>query len=424
MTAGLKTQQLEAYNGIMQFLSPRFNDPQKFFVLRGSAGVGKTYLLGEVIRNSGRFGSAVCTPTNKATKVAQATIGAGLRCKTIYSLLGVKMVADEDQLVLKFPHIPVDLSAYDTIYVDESSMLSEEMVDYVVEMSERYATKWIFIGDPIQLPPVGEDDSKVWTLDCPGYHLTEVVRFDNQILNLATHIRRQVERFPRVKLRLESDHDNTQGVWKYDRRGWMRNIERGAKRGLFTENDHTKVVAWRNSTVSELNEFIRFCIFGREADVKPWLVGDRIMIGEPVQINGATLAHIDDEGTIIERTVTYHSTYKDLNTFNVTVQIDEGPAVNLNILHPDSEQRFQSMLNRMAEEAKRDAKKWKDFWMLKNSFHKIRYSYAMTTHRVQGSTYKNVFIDTTDILANSNTYEALRSLYVGATRATTMCIMV
>lgn len=426
MVIELRGQQQDAYNAILTHLAFKFNDPNKFFVLTGWAGTGKTFLLKALNNHLGRFGSVFTAPTNKATKVTRGTIGKGAECKTIYSLLGVKMVSDEDQLVLEFPKVPVDLSGYDRIFVDEASMLNSDMVDYIIERSQYYRCKWIFIGDKGQIPPVGEKTSKVWSLKCPSAHLDEVVRYDNQILNLATYIRRKIQKFKAKRppeIILKSDHDAEEGVWKYGRRGFMRNIERAAKKGLFTEVDHTKAIAWRNSTVNKLNEFIRYNIFGDEADSKPYIIGDRIMIAEPVIMNGATLGHIDDEGTIIELTTTYHSVYKELNSYNATVQIDDGLAVTLNIIHPDSERRLMSMLNALAADAKIDRTKWKNFWALRNSFHKVRYSYAMTSHRVQGSTFVNAFVDTADILANYDMFEALRCLYVAFTRPTTTLIL-
>lgn len=424
MTLGLKGQQVDAYNGILSFLAPRFHDQEKFFLMDGGAGTGKTFVVGKVNDQVGRFGSVYCGPTNKSTKVLQSTIGQHGTCKTIYSLLGIKMAAEEDRLVLQFPRVPVDLSGYSRVFIDEASMLNKTLIEYVLERSKYYTTKWVLIGDKYQLPPVGEEESPVWGMKCKRVSLTEVQRYDNEILNFATMVRRQVERYPRVRLKFKSDHSGSEGVWKYNRGGFMKQINRAAQMGLFSQIDNTKAVAWRNRTVTELNEFIRFSIFGKEADANPWIIGDRICIGEPVQRFGKIIANIDDEGTIIEVASNYHSDYKDLNCFHVVVQIDSGPAVQLEILHPNSEAKFKRMLTSLADDAKRDKSKWRYFWELKNSFHVVRYSYAMTAHRVQGSTYTNVFLDTADVMANSNSFEALRCLYVGSTRATTKLILV
>ena len=421
----LNNQQQSAYDGIMKYLSFDLRSEHKFYVLSGWAGTGKTFLLGQLNAHLDRYGSVFTAPTNKATKVTSRTIGQGATCKTIYSLLGIKMAADEDRLVLEFPKVPVDLSGYSRIFVDEASMISEQLMKYIIERSRWYATKWIFIGDKGQIPPVGETESMVWGLDCPKSHLEKVERYDNEILEFATHIRKQIQRYPNVNLRVRNNHGDTEGVWKYNRGKFMHNVERAAKKGLFTEVDNTKVIAWRNKTVQSVNEFIRYAIFGKAADKSPWLPGDRVMIGEPITLNGQTLAHIDDEGTVTEAGVAHHSEFKDFDAYHVTVQIDDGPVITLNIIHPNSEAKLNRHLNELAVKAKNGERHlWREFWAMKNAFHRCRHSYALTAHRAQGSTFRNVFLDTTDVLANSNSFEALRCLYVGATRPTTNLILV
>ena len=47
----------------------------------------------------------------------------------------------------------------------------------------------------------------------------------------------------------------------------------------------------------------------------------------------------------------------------------------------------------------------------------VNYGYSITTHKSQGSTYFNVYIDVDDILSNNNIDEAKRCLYTALTRA-------
>lgn len=50
-------------------------------------------------------------------------------------------------------------------------------------------------------------------------------------------------------------------------------------------------------------------------------------------------------------------------------------------------------------------------------FADVSYGFSMTTHKSQGSTYKNIFVDAPDILENKNANEAKRCLYTALTRA-------
>jgi hypothetical protein len=50
-------------------------------------------------------------------------------------------------------------------------------------------------------------------------------------------------------------------------------------------------------------------------------------------------------------------------------------------------------------------------------FANVNYGFAITTHKSQGSTYHNIFVDIDDILDNKNDNEAKRCLYTSLTRA-------
>src|ERR1019366_5328231 len=167
-----------------------------------------------------------------------------------------------------------------------------------------------------------------------------VIRFDNELLQLATHIRRQIQRYPNTNLRLRSNHGETEGVWKCKSGKFIDNIRAAARKGLFTEIDNTKAVAWRNKTVERLNDIIRAEIYGeQQAAENKWLVGDRVTIAEPVQSGNRILAHIDDEGTISNIDVAYHSEYRDFDAYHLTIKLDEGRSIYISTVHEGSEDR-------------------------------------------------------------------------------------
>lgn len=416
----LQSQQASAFRKLSRFVL----GPDLFFVLKGFAGTGKTFLLKETTRHPLLFPCPLYTATtNKATKVLKSNLGPDVFCKTIYSALGIRMVSDEDQMVLEFPRKPPDsIWSWRIIFVDEASMVTTGLLDYIKHIAVQYRIKFVFVADRAQVPPVGEEESPIWDLDCPEYELTNVLRYDNEILQLATHIRKQIFKFPNYKLRLKSNHGATEGVWVTDRAKFIRGIQSAASKGLFTQVDNTKVVAWRNKTVAEFNDIIRQTIFGARS-LEPFLPNDRLLIRQPVLSGQTILHHIDDEGTVDQVGVGYHGQYRDVDCFHLTVRFDDGRSTVLNVVTPDATTRLLNSLSELALKAKKDKKLWPEFWALKNAFHRVSYSYALTIHRSQGSTFKNTFVDTSDILANSNKFEALRCFYVGATRATDKVIL-
>ena len=411
-------------NRALAKISTFLSDPkQRFFLLQGSAGTGKTHLLGVLSQLlGGAYGQVGCAPTNKATKVFAKKMNTKNN-KTIYSLLGVVMEADEDQMVLKFPFKPASLQKWDVVYLDEASMLPANLVDYILRISAiNPHLKWVLSADRAQLPPVGEKESAIWSLNIPKASLTDIVRYDNQILQLATHIRDQIKGYPNRGLCIDDNHANGEGVWRVRSAKFFQFLGTASTKGLFHEVDDTKAIAWTNSTVKDLNAQIRAHAYGRHAYKEPWIVGDRVMLAAPIMYFDRVVANIDEEGTVVSVEVTHNTFYKHLKCYNLVIKLDEGSDLNACLIHEDSETDLDVALNKLASAAKIEKQKWKDFWILKNSFHKLRHSFAITAHRAQGSTFKNVFLDTSDILKNRSRLESLKCLYVAATRPTTKII--
>lgn len=84
---------------------------------------------------------------------------------------------------------------------------------------------------------------------------------------------------------------------------------------------------------------------------------------------------------------------------------------------------YDGVLKLMAAHAKAQPKgsyaasaAWREFYGFARLFADINYNYSLTIHRMQGSTYENLILMETDILANRNVAERNRILYTGVTR--------
>ncbi|MEY4504045.1 MAG: hypothetical protein RL154_337, partial [Pseudomonadota bacterium] len=127
-------------------------------ILSGYAGTGKTTLIKLIAKELPK--SVLCAPTNKAVRVLEA-LGSGRDCFTIYSLLGLQMQEHEDKL--KLVKIEKDnLAKYEYVIIDEASMLNSELLDYIDDATIKYDIKFLFVGDPEQLNPIGEESSPIW----------------------------------------------------------------------------------------------------------------------------------------------------------------------------------------------------------------------------------------------------------------------
>ena len=423
----LKKGQKRVYEEARSFVLDRsFGNKDLEMLITGGAGCGKTFLTKALVSDL-RVSWCCSATTNKATKVLQRNLGSLSKCRTIFSVLGMKMAPDEDLMKLKVPKTPVNLTNYDVIVLDEAGMANEELVYYLRKQSREQGVKLLHIGDEAQLNPVGEEMSKVFETERAA-KLTKVLRQDNQILDFATHVRKQVLEYPEGRgIKLRSDNDGTEGVWKLKKKVWLDQIEEAAEAGFFTKPDDTKAIAWRNSTVNELNSRIRRRIFGdKEADKAMWLPGDRVSVRRPVpdpDKPSSIIGFIDDEGTVTSVTDVRNSHYREYAAHRVTLAVDDGPNLVLEIANKKSEIRLLEDLARLARAAVKNPKEWGEFWALKNAFHEVAHSYAQTAHRSQGSTYVNVFAEASEILANQEQQEALRCFYVTSSRPTTRLIL-
>lgn len=419
MTSQLNTEQESALASINTWLRTSF-DP--FFILSGSAGTGKTFCIRKLAEGTkGRF--IFTAPTNKATKVLRESVTQDdykPECRTIYSLLGLRLEANGEVKELKAPEDPIDLSQYKAIIVDEGSMVSKVLFSHIKQTAEQFRLKFLFLGDPAQLPPVNELRSPIW--ECKlGSKLLTVMRHDNQILELATRLRDQVDRFaPTIKL--AAANADGEGIWKLVPAAFEAKIADFAKNGNFSKPACAKVIAWRNVEVDRFNKLVRGVIFDNPES--PWLVGDRVLFTSPARdLDDEPVASTDDEGEVTRVDEEFHGVHGEFKIFRIAITLDDNKSVIAHVLHPDSLRDYAARVERLSEAARANSRKWKDFWAFKESFHQLRHAYAITAHRAQGSTYQTAFVYWQDILLNRNRQEAYRCLYVACTRPSKQLIL-
>ena len=412
--SSLTLEQGTALEAIKDFLAA----PEKqFFLLSGYAGTGKTYCIQHLVGLvRGRL--IFTAPTNKATKVLRDTLTTDRykpETRTIYSLLGLRLEANGEVKELTVPEDPLDLTQYRAVIVDEASMINANLFRFIKQTADTQHIKFIFMGDPAQLPPVGEARSPVWTQCHAIAELRTVMRHDNQILALATAIRKQVDH-PAPTFARKTDNANGEGVWVCGEGEFEQRILEAAGQGRFSRPGDAKAIAWRNVTVDALNRRIRQRIFDNAASTM-WLPDDRIILLEPAKdLNDETIATTDDEGRITRVEEEWHPTWREFKVWRISVTTDDNRVIVLRVLHDDFRQLHDRKVEELAQAARMDRRKWRSFWDFKESFHKIRHSYAITAHRAQGSTYEAAFVDWKDILSNRNRSEAFRCLYVACTR--------
>ena len=143
-------------------------NPVDFVVLEGYAGTGKTYTLNRVIDLASRLNISISAPTHKAVKVLKKNSERprDFQFATIHSLLGLTQKISEKGIV---SYEVNDFSekrivGTDVLIVDEVSMLDPKLFHHLMSYKkENPNLRIVFTGDPLQIPPVGEKQSYVFT---------------------------------------------------------------------------------------------------------------------------------------------------------------------------------------------------------------------------------------------------------------------
>ena len=99
---------------------------------------------------------------------------------------------------------------------------------------------------------------------------------------------------------------------------------------------------------------------------------------------------------------------------------DEMISNTINVVHEDSAEDYNKILHtaRLFAIKNKQAKDWVMYFNILKWSANVAYNYAITAHKSQGSTYKNVLILEDDIDGNRKTLERNRIKYTAYSRVT------
>lgn len=445
----LTPDQRAAVDGILSDIRARGARP----VLCGYAGTGKTVttaaLVSELIDDEWRV--VVATPTHKARAQVERALAAngahGFEAVTVHRLLGLKQVRDKNTGKESFALDPggknmlteekrwneksdgfEPVNPIDVVIVDETSMLSSELYDLLLrEMAGRPV---VFVGDDRQLLPVGEDQvCRAFTEGTSIYRLTEVLRHDGAILNLATATRHLAVGRARFAA---ADGGGSRVVAHRSREQWGESLlNMAASQEAMSDPDFCRALAWTNKAVEDLNERIHQRRYGLSA---PQFVEGMTCVtvdAIPSPFGGGVLLNSTMDVLIEEARRELHEFDGDLpldepwDTWNLTVSApgDGLPPVSFRVIAKDHERRWKQVLKEIADEAKQaDGKERRSLWDLyfqrKDSVGQLQPASALTIHKSQGSTFRHVFLHwSIDGWGSAPTAQQNQLAYVGITRA-------
>lgn len=422
-------------------------------VLCGYAGTGKTVTTAALVTRlvDQDLRVVVATPTHKARAQVERALrerGAdGFEVVTVHRLLGLKQVRDKQTGKESFAPDPGGknmltekekwddelcrmrpVHQIDVVIVDETSMLSSELYDLLRrELSGRPV---VFVGDDRQLLPVGEDQAcRAFTEASEVFRLTQVLRHDGAILNLATATRE----LPIGRARFASaEGGGTRVVAHRSREDWGRTLlEMAASEDAMRDADFCRALAFTNKAVDELNLRIHQRRYGMDA---PQFVEGMTCVtvdAIPDPEGGSPLLNSTVDVLVEEATRGRRSCIGDVpgcelwDCWELTVSVPgEGLApVTFHVLATEERQRWDAAMRAIADEAKAASGKdrselWSLYFRRKDSVGRLQPASALTIHKSQGSTFQNVWLHwSIDGWGSAPTAQQNQLAYVGITRA-------
>ncbi len=412
----LNEQQQAALNKLEDFVQ----GDERLFLLTGYAGTGKTTLLQALLtrlRDQGDRRRVTFTAlSNKATKVLAGMAfrwNLDVDCMTCCRLLGLQPVIDKETGLQKFTNDKKKqglIHYYDLVVVDECSMINQEMWMLLVTAISRLDThtQLLFVGDSAQLPPIGEARSLCFEQIIQRFDLTEVVRYGGAIGILANNVRENLDRHRVPPIVTDINPDQAEGVFVLPKATWEQLLTRAFTSEAYGSNpDQVRVLAYTNQRVQQLNCQIRRAIYG--PNLARFVVGERLTANTPCLDGDTIMLQTSQECEVLDFDIGQCDGWQ---VWFLEVETEEGRYHRLRVCHELEHGRLEKQLQLLAE-----AREWRTFWDLKQFFHEVNYSYCLTVHKSQGSTFQDVFIDLPNLMRNIKVTERNQLCYVAFTRA-------
>lgn len=467
LTKGQRT----AIDGLEEFVK---SDDIDNFILHGYAGTGKTFITKGIVDYLTALGRkcVLLAPTGKAAKVISEKTGyaASTIHRAIYKIAECMDVDDDSDKAPVAP-LKVNSDGNETVYiVDEASMLSDafssldniqfgsgkvlaDLVEYsrdaTLEIMTAVKRKIIFVGDHAQLPPVGMSFSpalhkeylqKEYQLKTVETYLDEVVRqkAGSGVMDNAIMLRNGIETMTFNELDFSCAKDDIYAVEHNAVIDHFMTVCNGQIKG--TKN--AMLIASSNKKVKQYNDKCREKFFPNQNKL---CVGDKLISvanhysDEYFVANGEFLLITQIFGSA-ENQKLYSFTIEDGKKKNLMLDFTfrdvellfkgEGSSVKRvktkvieHLLYNDepglsSEEmralhiQFDSKYKDKSKVEKTALRKTDPYL---NAF-KVKFGYAITCHKAQGSEWENVFVDCsyhTPSLLNKNYFQWL---YTAITR--------
>ncbi len=446
----LTDSQKTAITKIETFLNDK---DEKVFILKGSAGTGKTYLIKEIINliySKGFTQFRIAAPTGMSVANIKSRFSE-LSIKTTHSIIYKRTpeaeeefeneAAQEDEKLFKLKfHLKDNSDDPNSIYIiDEATLMSDskmqneffqfgsdKLLSDFFEFAELTSSerKIILIGDDLQMLRGNEELSamnteyllKQYSLKVNSFELNEIVRqaASNPIITEAAKIRNSIALNVFNEFDIQTDSSNIIATTRENMKDeYLKCINNNRVQD-------SVVIKYSNSQVQEANQKIRKNILGKDGEI---IVGDIIMFyrnyyfEEGISFQNGETAIVTHVQPIEEKYSPSGKGKKEipLRFRKVNVDTGEGKNIEINLLENFlvsdetklTNEETIALIILFKNTYKSKYKKYPspkncgsttEYYRALNSDKYlncalVKFAYSITGHKAQGSEWENVFID-------------------------------
>ncbi|EMR03626.1 ATP-dependent DNA helicase [Cesiribacter andamanensis] len=434
-------EQEALFRKLADFMAPT-SRAKPCFLLKGYAGTGKTVVLQALTKSlrQQRKKVLLLAPTGRAAKILSKN--SGQEAYTIHSQLYKPVQhpysGQMDMQLRKNYHRNT------LVIVDEASMLSGEggksdgglLADLTNWVYSQPGNALLLVGDPAQLPPVGErtslaleEDVLRWAygLDLETHSLSEVSRQQqgSGILANATYLRQCLEELPQ---QLQLTTSGYRDVFQLPEERLMEGLRwayqhEGAGNTLF--------LCATNEEAAKTNALIRSAILGYRQEV---VAGDLLMIARnnyQALPKNSKLSYLAN-GEFAEVTHVMGEEQRfGFRFLRLKLRLPDEPALapfesfvlmeTLDSRHPSlPEERSRSLFEGASRQYRYMARSKQVRSLRKDPYLnalQVKFAYALTCHKAQGGQWKTVLLQPRFWVREPNTPDKLRWFYTAITRA-------
>jgi len=440
----LTNDQEYIYNNVLQHLEEVLEGMDIFrenswLSIKGYAGTGKTFLTKSIVQSilNKNKSIVILTPTHQALDVSREAIGisnSNLHFATLHSFMGLKPEYNKDGSVsFKRDRSTFNKNAkleVDVAIIDESSMITQELYTFIKEAMEgtEYKSRVkavIFVGDSAQLMPVEEErinkDYKHAIYDndiINEYTLTEIIRnpdlevieFVNGVRNFIVDKGNKQDLFNYIEKEKQKEHNKIK--FYNNKKDFVKS---------FIEKNRIKdtsgcIATFTNAKVNAYNKMLRDYFYrDKYKEETPEIFKDDLFVLQEGIVNkyGTTLAYNSQILDIKEYNL------DDIRVGNAELECyvcTSSDKIKFKVLKKSSQEKWDKFLKDYSQKCMKNRDYWKKYYKYKNTFIDYKYHYSYTIHKLQGSSFDDIWVDMTN-LGYTDNETLLRLFYVACTRS-------